>query len=152
MAEKEFRHIVRIMNTDIDGNRSVGSALHKIQGVGFMFGNLIINTLGLDVSKKSGDLSDAEIHSIEEFVKDPQKMGAPVWMLNRRKDKETGKDIHLSSTDVKYVRENDIKLLKKIKTYKGIRHMSGLPVRGQRTKSNFRKNKGKLSLGAKPKK
>jgi small subunit ribosomal protein S13 len=152
MVETEFKHIVRIMGTDLDGNRPIGIGLKKVKGVGFMFGNLICNTLGLDVSKKSGDLSDAEVKKIEEFIKDPQKLGAPVWMLNRRNDPETGEDMHLSSADVSYVRDNDIKQLKKIRTYKGVRHMSKLPVRGQRTKSNFRKNKGKLSLGVKKKK
>ena len=37
--------------------------------------------------------------------------------------------------------------MKKIRSYRGVRHGIGLPVRGQRTKSNFRKNKGKVSLG-----
>ena len=43
------------------------------------------------------------------------------------------------------------KRLQMIKSYKGMRHAAGLPVRGQRTKSNFRKNKGKGSLGVKKK-
>jgi len=51
--------------------------------------------------------------------------------------------------DLKFTKENDIKLLKKVKSYRGMRHALGLPVRGQRTKSNFRRNKGKASLGVK---
>ena len=49
-----------------------------------------------------------------------------------------------------FTQDNDIKMLKKIKSYKGIRHSLGLPVRGQRTRSNFRKNKGKV-MGVKRK-
>ena len=41
--------------------------------------------------------------------------------------------------------------MKKVKSYKGVRHSAGLTVRGQKTKSNFRRNKGKLSLGVKKK-
>ncbi len=43
-------------------------------------------------------------------------------------------------------------MMKKIKSYKGVRHMFGLTVRGQRTRSNFRKNKGKVRLGVTRKK
>ena len=57
--------------------------------------------------------------------------------------------MHLSSTELQIAKENDIKLLKKIKCYKGIRHIYSLPVRGQSTRSNFRKNKGKAKLGVK---
>ena len=68
-------------------------------------------------------------------------------MMNRRKDLETGQDMHIITTDWDLTIDNDIKKMKKIRSYKGVRHMIGQPVRGQRTKSNFRKNKGKLSLG-----
>jgi len=66
-------------------------------------------------------------------------------MLNRRKDYETGEDKHLLSSDLAFTKDNDIKMLKKIKSYKGMRHAFGLPVRGQRTRSNFRRNKGKVT-------
>ena len=65
-------------------------------------------------------------------------------MLNRRNDPEDGSDKHLLSSDLKFTVENDIKMMKKIKCYKGVRHSLGQPVRGQRTKSNFRRNKGKV--------
>jgi small subunit ribosomal protein S13 len=78
----------------------------------------------------------------------PLKYGSPRWMLNRRNDYETGDDRHLLTGDIGFVRDNDIKRLKMIKSRRGMRHMFGLPVRGQRTKSNFRKNKGKV-LGVK---
>ncbi len=77
------------------------------------------------------------------------KFGTPVWMLNRRKDLELGEDRHLITSDLTFTQDNDIKMLKKIRSYKGVRHILGQPVRGQRTKSNFRKNKGKVHLGVK---
>ena len=59
-------------------------------------------------------------------------------MVNRRKDIETGEDRHLVGVDLKFMQEQDIKRMIKIKSYKGVRHMFGLPVRGQRTRSSFR--------------
>ena len=50
-----------------------------------------------------------------------------------------------------FAQENDVKRLKRIRSYVGVRHGQGLPVRGQRTKSNFRRNKGKGPLGVKKK-
>jgi len=147
----EFKHLVRIVNTDLDGNKKIGNTLTKVKGVGFMFASAALKTLGISPGEKTGDMEDADIKRIEEFLLDPLKSGTPAWLLNRRKDYETGKDLHLTATDVHYIRDNDIKRLKKIKAYRGRRHMSGLPVRGQRTKSNFRRNKGKVSLGVKTK-
>ena len=45
---------------------------------------------------------------------------------------------------LKMAKENDVKRMKTIRCYKGVRHAFNLPVRGQRTKSNFRRNKGKV--------
>ena len=101
-----------------------------------------------------GALTDQEVTKIEGAIKDPINEGVPVWMVNRRKDYETGTDKHIITGDLGFQTENDIRLMKKIKCYKGIRHMLGQPVRGQRTRGNFRKNKGKVmgvkrSTGAK---
>ena len=77
-------------------------------------------------------------------------------MLNRRKDRETGEDRHVVTSDLKFENEFDIKNLKKIKVYRGVRHSLGLPVRGQRTKAHFRHGKTvgvrKKSLVPAPKK
>lgn len=144
MAEKEFRHIVRIVNTDLPGNKSIANALTKIKGVKFMLANAVCNTINIDRNKKTGELEEEEIRKISDVLKNPLQHGIPVWMLNRRKDYETGENKHLTGADLKFAQENDIKTLKKIKCYKGIRHIFGLPLRGQRTRSNFRRGK---SLG-----
>lgn len=155
MAEKEFKHLVRIASTDLDGNKPIGFALTNIKGVSFSFANMICNLLKLDRQQKTGELEDTTIQSIDSFLKDPQKYQAPWWMLNRKKDPELGTNLHFVGAEIDYNKDNDIKRLKMIKTYRGIRHIQGLPVRGQRTKSNFRKNKGKVlgvkrRAGAKP--
>lgn len=145
MAEEEFKHLVRIANTDLDGNKPLYHSLKKIKGVNFMFANAILSTAKLDKKRKVGYLSDAEIKLLDDIIKNPLKHKVPIWLYNRKKDVETGKDIHLVGGDLDFYKENDIKMMKKIKCYKGIRHIYGLPVRGQRTKSNFRRNKGKVT-------
>ena len=150
MAEQEFRHIVRVMNTDLDGNKKIGHALMKIRGVGFAFSNFACQSSKINATKKTGELSDNEIEQLNKVLTNPLTNGAPSWMLNRRNDYETGKDMHLFTSDVAYLQGNDIKRMKMIKSYKGLRHQVGLPVRGQRTKSNFRRNKGKV-MGVKRK-
>jgi len=148
---KEFRHLVRIAGTDLDGNKAIRRTLRSIKGVGFMFANVISKCIKLDENKRTGDLSDKEIADIEKILGNPLDYKCPRWLFNRRNDVETGEDRHLVSSDMRFVQETDVKIMKKIRTYKGSRHIAGLPVRGQKTKSNFRKNKGKVSLGVKKK-
>lgn len=144
MEEKGFRHIVRVVNTDLDGNKTIIRALRKIKGINFMFANMVCNVSGVEKNKKTGNLTEEEVKKIENIIINPLDSGAPVWIVNRKKDPEDGKNKHLTGTDLKLSIENDIKFMKKIKSYKGVRHSIGQPVRGQRTKSNFRKNKGKV--------
>ncbi len=143
---KDFRHIVRIANTDLDGSKQIGSAITRIKGIGFSFANTLCSLAGIDKEKKAGELTDDELKRVNEAIKTASSK-VPSWLLNRRKDKETGKDSHLIISDLDFTKEQDIRLMKKIKSYRGVRHAAGLPVRGQRTRSNFRKNKGKISLG-----
>ena len=140
--------VVRILSRDIEGKESVYAGLTKVKGISWGMSNAICKKLGFDKKKKIGSLSEAEIKKIEEFAKNPD---IPAYLINRRHDFETGKDTHLIGADLELKKEFDIKRLKKIKSYKGFRHMSGLPVRGQRTRSNFRKNKAK-GAGIKKKK
>jgi small subunit ribosomal protein S13 len=146
-----FRHFIRVANADLNGNLGLERALTKIKGISFQFANAICSTLKLDSKQKTGYLSDDNIRRIQDLLKDPLKFNIPVWMLNRRKDYETGEDKHVLTSDLDFIKDNDIKLMKKIKCYRGSRHSKGLPSRGQKTKSNFRKNKGKGSLGVKRK-
>lgn len=137
----EFKHIVRILNTDLDGSKKVVDSLRKLHGISFMYANAICVLSDVPKGVRAGDLTDAQIQKLETTIKDPK--GMPSWLQNRRKDYETGANKHLLVTELDLTVDNDIKRLKKIKAYRGIRHMFGQPSRGQRTKSNFRKNKGK---------
>ncbi len=144
-----FRHLVRIANTDLNGSKSIFVALRRIRGVSGMYSHMVCHIAGIDPLVKIGMLTENQITRIDEIIKNPLKHHAPTWMLNRRKDYETGEDTHLITNDLLFVRDNDLKRLKKIKSYRGIRHIQGLTVRGQRTKSKHRRNKakGKGKLG-----
>ncbi len=140
--------IVRILSQDIEGKMNLYAGLAKIKGVSWSLANAICKVLKIDKRKKIGSLTDEEITKIIDFIKNPK---VPKYLLNRRADFETGEDKHLTSSDLELRQEFDIKRLKQIRTYRGLRHASKLPSRGQRTRSNFRRNKMK-SVGVKKKK
>lgn len=138
--QKNEERVVRIVSKDIEGGMTLYSGLTKIKGISWSIANAICKKLGFSKTKKVGSLTAEEIKKIEDFVKNPE---LPEYIKNRRKDFETGEDGHLITSDLDLKKEFDIKRLKKVKSYRGYRHMAGLPSRGQRTKSNFRRNKSK---------
>jgi len=146
----EFKYLVRIANTDLDGNKGIGQSLTKIKGVGIVLAHAVLHQAHVEDNRKTGELSDSEIKKIDTVVKGINESELPSWLYNRRKDYDTGKDMHIIGVDLHLAKDFDLKRLKKIKTYRGVRHMFNLPVRGQRTKANFRRNKGKV-MGVKRK-
>jgi small subunit ribosomal protein S13 len=134
----EFKHIVRILDTDLDGKRSVVHALCGIKGIGWRVAKVIAISAGIDPGVKMGTLSDDEIEQLKTAINGVDKR-LPQWMLNRRKDLLSGTDKHIMGTDQVLQLREDINLLRKIRSYRGIRHERGLKVRGQRTKSTGRK-------------
>ncbi len=148
-GSKEFKQIVRIGGADIAGTKQVFHALRKIKGVSYSFSNAICVSLNIDKRRRIGDLSDAELKNVEDAINNPLKYNIPSWMLNRRKDFDDGSDKHLISTDVKLRRDFDIKRLKTIRSYRGMRHALGQPVRGQKTRSHFRTG-GTVGVKKKP--
>jgi small subunit ribosomal protein S13 len=135
--EEEFKYIVRIAATDIDGNKPTKYALMQVKGIGYMVANAIINRTGVDGRERIGKLSDEDIEKLSNAIETINEW-LPSWMRNRRKDIATGEDKHLIGTEIELTLREDINLLKKIRSYRGIRHERGLPVRGQRTRSNKR--------------
>jgi small subunit ribosomal protein S13 len=147
--DENFHYIVRIGNKDLNGERSVRLALADIRGIGDRLAEVVSNNLKLDGSKRLGDLDDDQIDRLKKYVESKQYEGVPEWMLNHRYDEITGATQNLISTDLETQITDDINYMKKIKSYKGIRHEKGKKVRGQRTKSNGRKG---LSVGVQRKK
>ena len=113
--------------------------LTKIRGVGYMFANTIINVLKINPNQRIGYLSPEQVKSIESIIKNPSASNFPSWFLNRRKDVETGEDKHLLTSDIAFTVRNDIEREKTSGSWRGIRHMFGLKVRGQRTRCTGRK-------------
>lgn len=146
--KKYEERIVRILSEDIEGGMNIYSGLTKIKGISWSFSNIICRALEIDKSRKIGSLTNDEVEKIGEFIKNPKTNSK--FLLNRRSDFETGEDGHLTGTDLDLKKEFDIKRLKKIKSYRGIRHGAGLPLRGQKTKGNFRKQR-KKGMGIKKK-
>jgi len=145
---EEFRHILRVTGTDLEGTLKTSYALTKIKGVSLNLSNAILRKAGINPDKRAGFLTEAEIDKIEEIVKDPAKYGLPSWFLNRRKEMENGKDLHLISAELVLRTKMDIEQMKEIKSWRGYRHAYGLKVRGQRTKTTGRAGK---ALGVKKK-
>ncbi len=140
MPQGEFKHIVRIADTDLDGNKNLVFALTKIKGIGIRMARVIVNHLKLNPNQKLGTLSDEDIERLRKFIEE-EIDSLPAWLLNRRKDPYTGKDMHLLSKDVDFARMLDIERLIKIKCYRGVRHAKGKKVRGQRTRTTGRKGR-----------
>ena len=145
---REFQHIIRFVGTDIEGTQPVTYALTNVKGVGIKLANAIIEKSGISPETRMGFLSSADVEKIEDILKNPVKYGIPAWLLNRRKDVETGKHLHLLGSDLVLQTKNDIDQMKKIRSWKGFRHSYGLKVRGQRTRTTGRKGK---AIGVKKK-
>ena len=136
----ETQQIIRLVEANLDGRKDIESAIRRIPGVSFMFANAIVKHGGFE-KKKLGELSEEEIRKLESVITEPEKYSIPSWLYNRRKEPSTAKDKHLSASTLEFAVKMDINEMKKIKSYKGIRHSAGLPVRGQRTRSSFRHGK-----------
>lgn len=133
----DFKYIVRMSNTDIDGERRVVDGVTSIKGLSYRLSHIIVNQLQVPPDKLMGDLTDDEVSRLMGLIEElPASM--PSWMLNRQKDIDTGEDTHAISTDLDVTQREDINLLRKMRSYRGIRHETGQKVRGQRSRSNGR--------------
>ena len=117
----------RIIGVDIPGNKRVEYALRYIYGIGPAKALEIIEKTGIDRDLKAADLSQEQISSITKILQNDM----------------------LVEGDLRRSVAADIRRLQQINSYRGIRHRRGLPVRGQRTKTNARTRKGKkVTIGA----
>ena len=146
--DSDFKYIIRIANSDVSGEERLAYALTSIRGIGPRISNAIVQKLKLDPNKLAGKLDDKNVVDIENAIMNLNDY-VPDWLLNRQKDYDTGEDIHPVSVELKMTHDEDLNRMKKVKSYKGIRHASGHKVRGQRTYSNGRKG---LALGVSRKK
>ncbi len=127
------------MGNDIPGERKMLIGLTQIKGIGYNFATAILDTLKIDTNSNIGNLSDSNVQAIEKLITDPASSNFPIWFLNRRKDIETGADLHLLTSDIPFTLRNDIERERITASWRGYRHLSGLKVRGQRTRTSGRK-------------
>jgi len=135
----DYSNVVRIMKHGLDGRKKIAQALLGVKGLGHNLATSIVRVSGLPEDKRIGDLSEAEIAKLETIVENPSKYGIADFMLNRQNDYTSGETSHLTGADIDMKKRDDVNRLRKIRSYRGIRHELGLPMRGQRTRSSFRK-------------
>ncbi|MBD3404913.1 MAG: 30S ribosomal protein S13 [Candidatus Lokiarchaeota archaeon] len=149
MSEQEYKHIVRLAGHDIDGQINLLQGLTSVRGVGLRLSKALVRKLNLDPKMRLGFLSEENISEIETILKNPVEAGMPEWYVNRPRDRRTGKMIHLIGADLEFVHRSDIDRLKRIRSWRGVRHSLGLKVRGQHTRTTGR---GGVAVGVSRKK
>tara|TARA_B100000902_G_C26979771_1_gene749684 strand:- start:3 stop:470 length:468 start_codon:yes stop_codon:yes gene_type:complete len=145
---EDFSYILRMADTDMDGQKTLATALTAVRGVGPRTAIQICKNTGFDPASLAGHLSAEEQESLRVAIEGYAET-VPLWMLNRQRDLETGDELHLTGQQVTLTLEDDINRLRTMKCYRGVRHASGNKVRGQRGRSNGR---GGLTLGVSRKK
>lgn len=152
---QQFQHILRLLNTNVDGKRKIMYALTEIKGVGRRYSNLVCKKADVDLNKRwalclspwanvaaysiwntrAGDLNSDELERIVTIIQNPTQYKIPTWFLNRQKDIVDGKNSQILSNGVDSKLRDDLERLKKIRAHRGLRHYWGLRVRGQHTKT-----------------
>lgn len=112
--------VVRIAGVNIPDHKHVNIGLTSIFGIGRSNANKLLDVLGIPLDKKVSSLSDAEVEQIREALRSYTVEG-----------------------DLRRVVSMNIKRLMDLGCYRGLRHRRGLPVNGQRTKTNARTRKGR---------
>lgn len=139
----EFQNLLRIISTSVEGHRTLAFGLSKIRGVGRRLARVIVEIASrtdptIDPRMRTGMLTEAQQELLVNIIREPVKHGVPHWMVNRQKDLRTGENRHISGTDLELMTKLDVDRMKRTRSWKGIRHMYGLKVRGQRTRTTGR--------------
>lgn len=137
---KNFREKVffRKLRSQVDGNAKIEHGLTQITGIGRRFAQAIVKVAKIDPNLRIGAVAEKDLNLLEEIILNPIENGIPDWMVNRPKDLRTGEDLHIIGNRLEITVKRDIDRMKKMKSYKGVRHHMKLKVRGQRTKSTGR--------------
>ena len=139
LSSQEYRHIVRIAGKDIPGTKKIIIGISQVRGIGYNFAKSILDILKINSNSNVGFLTESQVEEIEKAMKNPSLVNIPSWFLNRRKDIDSGKDLHLITSDIEFNVRNDIEREKNMNSWRGFRHTYGLKVRGQRTRTTGRK-------------
>jgi len=113
---KEFSHIARIAETDLEGTLKVTQAISKIKGIGINMATAIVEKSGVNPEIRLGFLSAQDLEKLENIIENPTKYDLPKWLFNRQKDLETGKNLHLTGSNLVLQTKTHIDLMKATKT------------------------------------
>lgn len=142
VGSADFQHILRILNTNVNGREKVRYALTAISGIGRRFATIICKKADIDMNKRAGELSPEEIDRLVAVIQNPvSTFKIPSYYLNRQKDTKTGKDEQVVANNLQAKLRTDLEWLKKMRSHRGLRHYWGLRVRGQHTKTTGRRGK-----------
>jgi len=139
LSSQEYRHIVRIAGKDVPGAKKMIIGVSQVRGIGYNFAKAILDVLKIDQNSNIGFLTESQVEEIEKVMKNPPSINVPPWFLNRRKDIDSGENLHLITSDIEFNVRNDIEREKNTNSWRGFRHTYGLKVRGQRTRTTGRK-------------
>lgn len=141
------REIVRVAGVDLDGNLKVNMAFNTIKGIGYRTAQVLADKFFAKTKlPKNILLGNITPENDELLTNIISKIELPKWMTNRQNDLYTGEDLHLTGSDLIFSVREDKQRLSRIKARRGMRLQAGLRVRGQRTKSNFRRKMGVVGV------
>ncbi len=132
-----FRYIVRVANSDLDGTRPTALALTTVPGVGLRIAETACHLAHVDPGERIGELPEPTVEGIESTLSSLSAK-VPGWMVNHRTEPLLGSTIHYVGVDLDTRRRDDVNQMRMIRSYRGVRHERGQKVRGQRTRSNGR--------------
>uniref|UniRef100_H2L6C6 Small ribosomal subunit protein uS13 n=1 Tax=Oryzias latipes TaxID=8090 RepID=H2L6C6_ORYLA len=138
---EKFQHILRVLNTNIDGRRKIAFAITAIKGVGRRYAHVVLRKADIDLNKRAGELTEEEVERVVTIMQNPRQYKIPDWFLNRQKDVKDGKYSQVLANGLDNKLREDLERLKKIRAHRGLRHFWGLRVRGQHTKTTGRRGR-----------
>ena len=141
VEDNDFQHILRILNTNVDGRHKVMYALTRIKGIGRRFSNLLCKKAQIPLATRAGELKEAQIETIKTILANPGQFNIPDWFLNRQKDHKDGKNSQAVSNVLDTKLREDLERMKKMRLHRGLRHYWNIRVRGQHTKTTGRRGK-----------
>ena len=114
---------------------------HPPSGVGRRFAILACKKAEVDLDKRAGELSAAELEQLMVIVANPRTFKVPDWFLNRQRDPKDGSTAQITSSQIDGKLRDDLERLKKIRNHRGLRHYWSLRVKGQHTKTTGRRGR-----------
>nr|KJB65871.1 hypothetical protein B456_010G132100 [Gossypium raimondii] len=115
VANEDFQHILRVLNTNVDGKQKIMFALTSIKGIGRRFANIVCKKADVDMNKRAGELTAQELDNLMTIVANPRQFKIPDWFLNRQKDYKDGKYSQVVSNALDMKLRDDLERLKKIR-------------------------------------